>query len=478
MAQENFDYATELFRQCVWGDPGNRAFVQSFLGNLQKKYANNRKGSSLAQFKGSALRSAIKKAVAQSEWEEVIKNGLAVLKVNPWDVPALTAMATASENLAGMIPGEYIDCQWLYLRTAAEANPKDPDVCRACAMYLGKRGQFDQAINFWHRVEQARPDDEEPRRAIATLAVEKTLQVRRIGPEQDQRQGPPCPRGAGGRGRTYARWKGCGAASPAIPPTSPPTTNWPRSISTRISTRRPKTSCTRPTRPPSTTATSATSGTMPASATCATSACWPRGGPRPPTATRPGPKSSNSTGNSTSCSWRSTRAASSAIPTNLAFHFELGQQYKVLGQFGEAIKAFQNARNDARRKGVCMLYLGECFQAIKQYRLAMDHYESAIQEIPDRDVDNKKLGLYRAGKLALALKDLGKAEKNLGVLASMDFSYRDVSTLLDKVAASRDDEEGKGRGKDDRKDKGNNKDKGDEDQSDREDEPDGDDTNS
>ncbi len=41
----------------------------------------------------------------------------------------------------------------------------------------------------------------------------------------------------------------------------------------------------------------------------------------------------------------------------------------------------------------------------------------------------------------------------------MDFSYRDVSTLLDKVAASRDDEEGKGRGKDDRKDKGNSKDK-------------------
>ena len=42
-------------------------------------------------------------------------------------------------------------------------------------------------------------------------------------------------------------------------------------------------------------------------------------------------------------------------PTNLAFHFELGQQYKVLGQFGEAIKEFQIARNDARRKGVCLL---------------------------------------------------------------------------------------------------------------------------
>ena len=144
-------------------------------------------------------------------------------------------------------------------------------------------------------------------------------------------------------------------------------------------------------------------------------------------------------------------------PTNLPFHFELGQQYKILGRFGDAIKEFQVARNDARRKGVCMLYLGECFQAIKQYRLGMDHFETAIQEIPDRDADNKKLALYRAGKLAFWLKDLGKAEKHLGLLASMDFSYRDVSTLLDKVAESRDQQEGKGHG-DGKEGRGKNKD--------------------
>ena len=126
MAQEVYDYAADLFGQCVWGDPGNRAYVQSFLAGLQKKYANNRKGSSMARFQGFGLRSAIKKAVAQNDWEEVIKNGLAVLKVNPWDIPALMGMATAAEKLATMILGEYIDCQWLYLKTAAETNAKDP----------------------------------------------------------------------------------------------------------------------------------------------------------------------------------------------------------------------------------------------------------------------------------------------------------------------------------------------------------------
>ena len=114
------------------------------------------------------------------------------------------------------------------------------------------------------------------------------------------------------------------------------------------------------------------------------------------------------------------------FPTNLTFKYDLGVQYQLLGQYSEAIKEFQVARSDPRRKGVCLLALGECFQRIKQYRLAMDHYEVAIQEIPDRDGENKKKALYRAGRLAFELKDRPRAEKHLNVLASMDFAYRDV----------------------------------------------------
>ena len=102
-------------------------------------------------------------------------------------------------------------------------------------------------------------------------------------------------------------------------------------------------------------------------------------------------------------------------------------QHQLLGQYGEAIKEYQVARNDPRRKGVCLLALGECFYRIKQYRLAMEHYEAAIQEIPDRDAEHKKKALYRAGKLDFELKDRPRAEKHLNILASLDFAYRDVS---------------------------------------------------
>ncbi len=124
-------------------------------------------------------------------------------------------------------------------------------------------------------------------------------------------------------------------------------------------------------------------------------------------------------------------------PNNLAFKYDLGLRYQRSGQYNEAIKEFQLARNDPRRKGLCMLALGRCFEKVKQYRLAMSHYESAIEEIPGRDAANKKDALHRAGKLSLALEDLEAAEKHLTNLAGLDFGYRDVSEILEKIAALR-----------------------------------------
>jgi tetratricopeptide (TPR) repeat protein len=95
-----------------------------------------------------------------------------------------------------------------------------------------------------------------------------------------------------------------------------------------------------------------------------------------------------------------------------------------------------------------MLALGQCFQKIKQYSLAIDHYESAIRELPDRDADNKRRALYLAGRLALSrhLNDLEKAEKHLNALASLDFSYKDVAALLDKVRHLRENPDSRDEG--------------------------------
>ena len=131
-------------------------------------------------------------------------------------------------------------------------------------------------------------------------------------------------------------------------------------------------------------------------------------------------------------------------PNNLAFKYDLGLRYQFNGQYNEAIKQYQKAQNDPRRKGVCMLALGQCFQQIKQYRLAVAHYKSATEEIADRDAKNKKKSLYLLSKLALAMKDFETAEKNATRLAAMDFTYKDVSELLDMITKKREEEEAKG----------------------------------
>ena len=68
---------------------------------------------------------------------EVILNGLQVLRYNPWDIPALRAMGTASEKMGD---GEL---EIAYLKTALECDPKDPNVDRQLAAALARQQNED-----------------------------------------------------------------------------------------------------------------------------------------------------------------------------------------------------------------------------------------------------------------------------------------------------------------------------------------------
>ena len=102
----------------------------------------------------------------------------------------------------------------------------------------------------------------------------------------------------------------------------------------------------------------------------------------------------------------------------------------------------QTARVDPRYKGRCLFALAQCFQAIKQWPLAMDHYRQAIDEIPDRLMSEKKQALYLAGKLAMGLGDIKQSQQYLTRLAEIDFAYRDVAALLNKLQQKREEEGG------------------------------------
>jgi tetratricopeptide (TPR) repeat protein len=121
--------------------------------------------------------------------------------------------------------------------------------------------------------------------------------------------------------------------------------------------------------------------------------------------------------------------------------YEFGRRLLLARRHVEAIAELQVAKKEPRRTGPALLALGQCFQQIRQYRLAMSHYESAIEAIPDRDGENKKRALYMAGRLAMTLKDLDAAEKHLTAVAGLDFGYQDVGVMLGRIANLRQNPE-------------------------------------
>ncbi len=436
-ATGNFDYATDLFTQCLRDDPGNLIYVQNFLGNLRKKYNNNKKGSKLAVFKGVGSSVSIKKASVQKDWDSVLATGLELLKLNPWDTPTLSAMAAACHAL------EFDECELAYLRGALEANIKDPDVNRQCAKALARQGQFDQAIVCWNRVLDANKDDEEAKRAVADLTVEKT--IHKGGYETAKSSTEVMTDKA-------AQAERLGQAGPQITPErqlEKAIQKNPAELSNYLQLSDLHFQKER----------------FDEAVALMSKALEVSGGDvnirerledlqlrrqrdRLAVAERQAQQTKTPEAlelykqlrvELNNAEIEVFHARAERYPTNDVYKYELAVRLKRAGRHKDAITYFQQAGNDPQRKGQVLLSLGECFQQIQppQYKLAMSKYEAAVQEISDRDTDLKKRALYLAGALAMGLKDLDKAERYLTDLAGLDFGYRDVSDRLDKIAQLR-----------------------------------------
>ncbi len=180
----NFDYATELLTQCVTADPGNQKYAQAFLGNLYRKYNNNKKGITLASVRSAGSKAGMLNASRKKDWPGVMKSGVEILKLNPWDVHALLHIAKACAEM------RLIDAQLTYLKAAQTADPKVPKCTANAPMALTAIGQFDQAIACWVKVDQlTKGGSEEAQHQITELQVEKSMGMGGLKREADASEG-------------------------------------------------------------------------------------------------------------------------------------------------------------------------------------------------------------------------------------------------------------------------------------------------
>ena len=429
-SQGQFDYATEMLKDCVVIDPGSRQYAINFLNNLFKKYDNNKKGSKMASFSGMGTKASIKKASMSKDWPGVIRSGIEMLKLNPWDVSTLTAMAQACEQM------EHIESQLVYLKIALEVNVKDIEVNRLYGRALAKLGQYDAASNCWTNVLRLKPGDVEASKAIGDLAIEKT--INRGGYDdaesaKDVKQRTADDPRPGEKVLTpEERLEKLIAKNPAAIP------NYVELADLHIRADR-----------------------LVEAEKILGKALEASGGEQnireryedtqlrlarqqlsiaEKRAAEEGTEQAVDLAKQMKAELNRKemeiyRLRSDRYPTNLNYKYELGIRLKAVGQCSEAIQLLQQCRGDSKRKSQVYLDLGECFQHIKQFKLALNNYEEAVNALPDRNSDLGKLVLYRTGVLAAHLKNKELAEKYLTELAGIDFGYRDVAKWLDKLGA-------------------------------------------
>jgi tetratricopeptide (TPR) repeat protein len=332
------------------------------------------------------------------------------------------------------------EAELAYLKAAVDAGAADPEMNRLYARALRERGMFDQAIAAWQRVLKAKPDDDEARRANANLQVERT--IKKGGYEEAETSTDLMV----DKEAQSERMHGTVAIS-REQQLEKLIAKKPEEIATYLELADLHTREER----------------YPEAEEVLTRALQVSGGDvgirekvedaqlrgarqnlrvaeksaqeeKTPAAVNLYNKMRTELNN---LELEVYRSRVERYPSQLGYRFELAVRLKRAGQFKEAIPKFQEASADPKRKAQVHVELGECFQHIKQYPLAMSNYEAAIAAVPDRDIDLRKLSLYRAATLAMGLKDVDKAEKYLTQLASLDFAYRDVADRLEKITALR-----------------------------------------
>jgi tetratricopeptide (TPR) repeat protein len=429
--QTNADYAVDMFSACVAGDPGNAIFLQSLLAALRRKYGAKKTGS-LTSFFSAGSRVMLKKLASGAQWRDVVKQGVEIIKANPSDHACLLAMAEACGNLM------FYDAQAVYLRAALDASPTDPEVNRQCARFAANQGNFDQAIECWRRISRTKSLAEEADREIARLSVEKTIVAGQGMSGRPAAGGKPAaakPDGPAQAGGRIAELKQAIKHNPAAIDAYLELADLLERDATieeaeQVLAR----------------ALAASGNELKVREHLEDRQIrWAR---HKVMIAEKRLTAEDTPDNRTAVERLKAAqlkqeidvyaARCSRYPENLTWKYELAIRLKAAGNHAEAIRNFQESMKDMRRRGAVSLELGECFQKIKQYQLAMQNYQAAVETLTDRDLELRKRALYRAGVLASGLDDLDSARKYLSTLAGLDFGYRDVAQRLDKLGSAKD----------------------------------------
>ena len=424
MTKKNHEYADLYFADCVLQDPGNLIYAQTFLFNLRKKIGEKKKTTRSLIATGKQMTVDAKKP------ESLFKVGIETLKSNPWDVETLISTGGACEDLG------FLETAIVYYQAAVDANPDHVGANLACSAALRENADFDGALACLQRVQQQQPEDRDIRKLLHNLSAEKAIHKGKYAAGASrgdvEAAGVVVPEDEDVMGRTltaceqierriaknpqdtanyielaqwYSKHSEFAKAEEVYARAAEVAQNAPDMIERLLETQKKRLHAE----------------TLRLKEEYET--------------TLQEEVKSVFFDTRNLYEVKSMELAQHRIkyyPNHTGYRYDYGILLQKSGQVKEAIAEFQLAKEESIRRGDCLLALGQCFQMIRQYKLAMTHYQEAVSVLELGE--SKKKALYLAMKLAFTIEDYDQAELYGHQLAAIDFSYRDLGDMLDQIA--------------------------------------------
>ena len=423
MQAGEYDYANEMFARCYTGSPANLIYLQSFIANLRMKYGNNKKGAPFAKIKGGGARSQMKVAEARSKHDDVLKSGVELLKLNPWDAAAFFSMAKASLGLG------YDETGLALLKHAVECDPGNAEVNRYATNELAERNLFDDAIACCQRVLNVKPNDHEAGSMMKDLLLQKTMQ-------HMERKKTAAEKEAKENAENHISEEDAFEKKLAKTPDDHDLwDDYIRFFNLRGNRRKEEDTIRRALKyfPEDKNLQLRYDDVRRERAKADLNQAQELYKKNPSDAMKQKLAAAKKAYDEAALAL--IRRKLEANPNATAVHFEYGQFLMARGQYREAIGELQKAQQDESLKALCFLAIAQSFEKIKQYKLALTHYEKSVEAFgKNLESEQGKSALYSGALLAAGLRLYKKAEGMLERLAAIDFSYKNVAPLLDKLA--------------------------------------------
>ncbi len=420
----DFDYANEMFQQCFLGNPRNIIYLQSFVVNLRLKYGDNKKGASFAAIKSSKSRTALKLAESRSKWVDVIKLGVGILVINPWDASTFLSMGKAALALGYDMSGLAL------IKHAVDCDPTNIETNRYAAQQLGEREKYADAIACLQRILNVKQNDHEASRLLGDLMLRQTMaqmETKKIRAQEETED----------EVSTRPKLSEEDLFEKKLSKTPEDRDLWidyADYFFQKKNLRKVEDTYKRALK------------VFPEDADLTLRFLEVQKIRAREEVVRA--QELNKKNPSEDLQQRCQKLREDYEKKSLALiqhklklnpsatqtRYEYGVFLLQHSSYKEAIVELQAAQQDESIKPDCILAIAFCFEKLRQYKLAMTHYEKAIRLLGESSGEQIKSGLYNAARLAAGLGDFATAEQYANRLAGIDYSYKNVGDLLDKIS--------------------------------------------